>query len=178
MVGDSRRVRSAKSRYRSKSLLPAVNFCPVHLSCVQGRLLARAAPNTRIRSGGGLDRRRLLSREGAHLTHLEKLGCVEAPEELNQFGDQTSPSGLMARSQAGSVITVEVFVEQEVVSPVRIGLKFLRAAINRPAARPITEKDPDQSLTDFMGHFKEIHFLARPGGTFNLEAVAVIEIEG
>ena len=42
---------------------------------------------------------------------------------LQQLGDQAGPAGLMAGAEPGAVVAVEVFVEQDQVAPVRIGLE-------------------------------------------------------
>jgi hypothetical protein len=52
---------------------------------------------------------------------------------LDQFGYQTGPAGLMACADPGAVVAVEVFVEWNRVAPVRVGLKFFRAAGPLPA---------------------------------------------
>jgi len=54
--------------------------------------------------------------------------------ELRERSDETGPSGLMARTDAGAVVAVELLVEQHEVAEVRIGLEFLRIAVHRPAA--------------------------------------------
>jgi hypothetical protein len=48
---------------------------------------------------------------------------------------------LVAGTDAGSIIAVEVFIKQNVVSPVGIGLKLLRTSIYRSAARAIAQED-------------------------------------
>ena len=53
---------------------------------------------------------------------------------LNQFGDQRGPTGLMAGADAGAVIAMEIFVKGHEIAPVRVVLKFLGAAENRPAS--------------------------------------------
>ena len=60
---------------------------------------------------------------------------IEPAEELDELGHQPGPAGLMAGAQPGTVVAVEVFVEEDVVAPVGIGLEFLRAAIDRSAGR-------------------------------------------
>src|SRR5208283_3060042 len=83
----------------------------------------------------------------------------------------------MARPEAGAVIAVEVFVEQDVILPLGIGLEFLRATVHRPPAGFIPKEDPLQTIGYFMGDLEEIHQFARAGGTLDFEVVTVIEIE-
>ena len=46
---------------------------------------------------------------------------------LKELCDQASPTCLMTRTDAGTIVAVEVLVEGNQVAPVRIGLKFVRA---------------------------------------------------
>src|SRR6516165_6074888 len=64
---------------------------------------------------------------------LKELRCVHEAKQLYQAGDHSRPSGLMAGTQARSVVPVEVLVKQDVVAPVRIGLELPRAAVHGPA---------------------------------------------
>src|SRR5579872_1593886 len=90
----------------------------------------------------------------------QQLLSFEPAEEFDQFGDETSPARLVASPQSCAVISVEVFVKQNVVFPVRIGLEFLCTSIDRSSAGFVTQKDPCQSSGDFPGDLKQIHQLA------------------
>ena len=46
-------------------------------------------------------------------------------------GDQPRPPRLVRRAEAGAVVAVEVFVEEDEVPPVRVGLELLRSAVDR-----------------------------------------------
>ena len=50
---------------------------------------------------------------------------------LNKLGDQSRPSGLVARSDASAIVAMKVLMEIDEVAPVWIVLKFLKPAINR-----------------------------------------------
>src|SRR5581483_8954278 len=92
-----------------------------------------------------------------HVTH----GLLSAL--LNQLGDQARPAGLMARAEARAVVAVKVFVERDVVVPVRVGLELLRAAEDRtPAARVVVE-DADEPPREFLRHLPERHLLPGTG---------------
>ena len=56
------------------------------------------------------------------------------PVLLNQFCHQRGPAGLVAGADAGAVVAVEIFVEGDQISEVRVGLKLFRAAKDRTAA--------------------------------------------
>src|SRR5213594_1621658 len=65
--------------------------------------------------------------------HLQVFG-FDTPEQIEKAGYQTGPAGLMIGAESGAVITVEVFVEEYQIAPVRILLKLACAAIDRPPA--------------------------------------------
>ena len=54
----------------------------------------------------------------------------------------------MAGPQTRASVAVEIFVEQHVVAPVRIGLKNIRVAINGPPTIGITQKQANQTLCE------------------------------
>src|SRR5262245_4409141 len=110
-------------------------------------------------------------------TSLEKLWSVQVAEDIDQLRDDAGPARLMAGSKARAIVTVEIFVEQEVIFPLRIVLKFLCTAVHRPPARPISQKDPSEPMGDVPGHLEQVHDLARTGWTLDFESVAVIQIE-
>src|SRR6476646_1212842 len=80
----------------------------------------------------------------------------------------------MAGADSGTVVPVEILVEQNHVAPVRICLKFIRASVYWPTAVGITQKDPRKPARDFGRNLAQVHHLARSCGALNLEAVAKI----
>ncbi len=52
----------------------------------------------------------------------------------------------MACTEPGAIVAVEVFVEQNVVAPVRVALKTFRCRQNGTAAICVAEKDPGETL--------------------------------
>src|SRR5580704_479022 len=121
--------------------------------------------------------RRLGFREASRFTAFQNLLRVDAAEQLDQLRDYAGPAGLMASSQAGAVIAVEIFVEQNVILPLRIGLELLRTSKHWPLTRPIPQENPLQSIRYFMGNLEQVHQLARAGRTLDLEVVTVIQIK-
>ena len=80
------------------------------------------------------------------LYQFEKLRPVKVAEEFDQLRDDAGPARLVAGSQTRAVVSVEIFVEQDVILPLRIGLKFLRASVHRPPARLSRRKIPVNRL--------------------------------
>src|SRR5215470_7536857 len=74
----------------------------------------------------------------------------------------------MACSDPRAVVAVKVFVKQDQVSPVRIGLKFLDTAIDWSAAIFVLKEDPGQPPRNLRRHFPQRHHMARAGGALDL----------
>ena len=72
--------------------------------------------------------------EGPALSSLKQLFRIEESEELDQFGDHSCPSRLVACAESGAVVPMEVLVEENVIPPMGVGLELLRAAIDGPPA--------------------------------------------
>ena len=85
------------------------------------------------------------------LTPRKKLRRVKAAEHLNQLGNGSRPSGLMASAKARAVISVEVFVEQYVILPVRVCLKFLSPSVDRAPPRLIRAGRSESGGWKFLG---------------------------
>jgi len=79
-------------------------------------------------------------------------------------------------ADAGAVVAVEIFVEQQIVPPIRIALEFFGTAEHRPTPGFVAQKDPGQPIGDLAGDLEQVHRLARAGRTFDPEVVAVIEV--
>src|SRR6516165_1830890 len=99
------------------------------------------------------------------------------PEQIHQERHQSSPAGLVIRPDPCSVVTVEILVEQNVVEPMRIGLKLFCAAIYGPAPMLVTKEDLSQPLDDLLSHLEEVHEASGPGRTFDFEIVAVVLVK-
>ena len=56
---------------------------------------------------------------------------VQESIELDQFRHEPSPAGLVARAQSRPVVAMKIFIEENVVAPVGIGLELVRAPIHR-----------------------------------------------
>src|SRR5689334_12522674 len=68
--------------------------------------------------------------------------CVELCSILlDQFRYETRPSCLMAGADAGAVVTMEILMEGDQITPVRIILKFLFVAENRPSLIGVEQKN-------------------------------------
>src|SRR5262249_1710393 len=98
--------------------------------------------------------------EGSKLPAFEDAFPSEQPEELNYLRHPPRPSRLVTRPQSCAVIAMEVFMEQNVVAPVRVGLELLGAAVDRPRAFFVTQEDAGEPVGDLLGDLEEVHQLA------------------
>src|SRR5258705_12371690 len=136
-------------------------------SCLAGpasRRVARDGPEGWWRSGGLLPLNQALD-------DFRRLGVgvVAAPDHI---GDQPGPPRLVGRAEAGTVVTVEVLMKEEVVTPSEIGLHPLHAAEARPASVLVDEEKRDQPLPEIGGDDVERDVGSRSGRVFDGELVA------
>ena len=59
---------------------------------------------------------------------------------LQEFCDEPGPAGLVAGADARAVVAVKIFIEEQVILPLRIGLESFRTAEHRPAAAAIFQE--------------------------------------
>src|SRR5918994_7629497 len=83
----------------------------------------------------------------------------------------------MAGADARAVIAVEILVERNQVAPVRIALKLLGAAEDRPPPVLIARKNSCQPLRNLACDLPEIGCLTGAGRAFYLVAIAEKEME-
>src|SRR5262249_59475110 len=79
------------------------------------------------------------------LADFEHLLRVDGCEEMHQTGDDSSPAGLVACAKPGPVVTVEIFVEQQAIAPVRIVLELLGPPVDRPPPVLLPQHHPPHS---------------------------------
>ena len=69
----------------------------------------------------------------------------------DQVRDQGRPPGLVHCAQSGAVVAVEVFEEQQVVLPRRVGLQLLNPSVDGAAPVGTGKPDPDQPIGQVAG---------------------------
>ena len=77
------------------------------------------------------------------------LSLVLLPTLLQELRDQSRPAGLMARTYTCAVVSVEVFIKQEEIAPMRIVLELLCPAIDRATTVGIFEEEPREAAGKF-----------------------------
>src|SRR3954447_26038393 len=76
---------------------------------------------------------------------------------LDHARDHAGPARLVARTDAGAVVTVEVLVEEDQVPPVRVLLELRGAAVGRTMAVAVPHEDADQAAGDLMRDLCQRH---------------------
>src|SRR6516164_3332475 len=124
----------------------------------------------------GPSRRReplLFSTRRRHPPASQKFSRVDFAENFDECGNNPGPPRLMARTDAGAVVPMEIFIEQQIVSPVRIALKFFGTAENRPPAVCVAQENAGQAIGEFARYLEQVHQISRAGRTLDFEVVAV-----
>src|SRR5947209_6516387 len=76
---------------------------------------------------------------------------------LQQICYQPCPTRLVTCTDACPIISVEVFVEQQQIAPVRIALEFFYPTVDGSAALGIPQKNTGQAARKFVRHLLQVH---------------------
>lgn len=68
------------------------------------------------------------------------------PALLDELRHEARPTGLVACADSRSVVSMEIFIEEKKLTPVRIGLKFLCPTKHGAPPVLIALKDPHQAM--------------------------------
>src|SRR5580700_4124026 len=98
------------------------------------------------------------------------------PALLDQFGNQAGPAGLVTRAEAGAIVSMEVFIEEQQVPPVRIALEKFGAAGNGAAAVFATNENMNEAARNFGSHFPKIGFAPCTSREFDFEVFTIIVV--
>src|SRR5260370_13534584 len=106
--------------------------------------------------------RRLHFHDASHLAEPEVLLRRAGRKHMHDPGDDPGPSGLVACSEAGPVVTMEVLVEEEVVAPVCVLLKLARSPVDRPPAILVPQKHAGHQAPALLGDLAPPHLPPSP----------------
>src|SRR6185436_4567248 len=68
------------------------------------------------------------------------------PPLVDQRGDQPGPAGLVGRAEPRTRVAMKVFMERQIVAPIRIMLELVNGAVNRTLARFVADENRNQSI--------------------------------
>ena len=94
---------------------------------------------------------------------------IELAKNFDQQGDDAGPTRLVASAEASTVVAVEVFVEQQMIAPMRITLKFFGATENRPPVGFVAQKDVGQTIGDLARDLRALRLERDSDGSGKLE---------
>ena len=114
--------------------------------------------------------------ESRHLAALQSALGIHVAKKLDELGHQPRPASLMAGTQSGPVVGMEVFEEQQVIPPLGIGLELLCTAVDRTPAAFIAQKCTGEAVGDLLADLEEVHHPTRTRRAFNFEVVAIVQV--
>lgn len=83
----------------------------------------------------------------------------------------------MTRSDSGADVSMEVFVKQNVITPIRIVLKFIVSSEYRPLAILIAQENFREPLRQLCRNFPQVHHVAGSSGAFDFEVRSQVVME-
>src|SRR2546425_12166677 len=96
---------------------------------------------------------------------------------LEQLGDQRGPARLVAGADAGTVVAVKVFVEEDQVLPVRVALELFGPAVDRAPTLGVAQEDAREPARELRGNLPQVEPPIAAGGKRDCERVAVEMVE-
>ena len=88
---------------------------------------------------------------------------------LDELGDQTCPTCLVAGAESFAGITVEVFVEQQVIAEMGIVLKQSAVAEHGFVSVCVGQEETAETAGELRGSVTEIHLLSGASWKLDLE---------
>jgi mandelate racemase/muconate lactonizing enzyme-like protein len=82
------------------------------------------------------------------------------PPLIQQSGNKTGPPCLMRCTQACTIVTVEVLIEQQMVPPMGVVLELLCPSKDRTAAVVAPSKERDHAVCDLAGDLSQLNFFS------------------
>src|SRR5207244_12585348 len=89
---------------------------------------------------------------------------------LEQFCHEPGPARLVACADAGTVVAVEVFMEQHEVPPVRIVVKLLHSPIDRPPSVCPPQENAEQPRENYLEPLQQGLNLPGPVRAYHFES--------
>src|ERR1700752_497665 len=91
-----------------------------------------------------------------------------------ELGDQARPSGLVRGADPTAVVAMEVFVEEDMVAKVWIGLQPRMITVTGASACPVQEKNAIEPQRKLIGDLVERQEGSRARGAFDFEVITVV----
>ena len=88
---------------------------------------------------------------------------VKTPKQVQEGSDQSGPARLVAGPEPRAVVTVEIFVKENQIAPVRIVLELGRPAVHWPSPIGIAQKRARQPADKLLRHLEQRQVAAGTG---------------
>ena len=105
---------------------------------------------------------------GCVLDSIRVFNCV-----LKQSRSERRPTGLMACAKTAAGFAVEVFVEQNQITPVGVGAVFFNTSMTRALAMFIRQEDAREPARKLVRNFLECKHFPRTYWTLYFQLIAV-----
>src|SRR4051812_10468190 len=102
---------------------------------------------------------------------------VGAAEQQRQHPARPGPAGLVARAYAGAIVTVEVLVEQDQVTPMRVVLQHRLSTVDRAVPGRVLQECAHEASGKVPGHLVQGALTAGSGWAFHGELVAEVAVQ-
>ena len=98
-------------------------------------------------------------RKRCSLSPFYCLLCVYRSEKSYKRSNNAGPASLVTRPKARTIIAMEIFEEEDVVTPVWILLEFFRTTIHRARFLLIAGEYSREPVGNFFCHFEKVHHI-------------------
>ena len=98
-------------------------------------------------------------------------------ELRDHFCHYGRPSRLVTRADSSAAASMEVFIEEEEITPLRIVLKQLHITVEGSSSVAITSEDADQTFLQLQRDLPEIELSTRSSREFHLEIITEVPAE-
>src|SRR5260370_15768656 len=98
------------------------------------------------------------------------------PAIFDPGGAESGPAGLVTGPQPAAGGAIEVLVEEDVVTPVRVIRVACEGAVARPRPALVRNEQRAEPLGELVCHAIEVRELARSGRTFDPERIPAVAV--
>src|SRR5215831_3052005 len=129
--------------------------------------------------GSGTTSRLACDLQPGQLPHelvFRQLPCLlgtQACEKIERSRYDSSPTGLMACTQSSPVVAMEVFIEEDVILPVRVLLEFPRSAVDWASAVFVAQENGCQSSRDLFCDFEQSQIVSGTSRALHFELISI-----
>ena len=95
---------------------------------------------------------------------------------FDELGNEAGPSHLVVGAEPFAGAPMKIFMEEDIVMEMGIGLKFGAISENRAVPLGIVFKNTHKTLRNLCSNIPQVHKVSRASGTLNFEVVAIVVV--